>query len=238
MTRFTQSNPVGNFITEFYKRCKWLDVVRMNFNSSAIAFVVVCSAILAGVIVSLVNSRPPFFVFSLTACYIVLMGFINMPRPFCFIGFLCRDRSNRKGHSFGTTYQRTVFSFPAFFFIFRHGLMAIKTIRLYIHTIIADAFYFYFYPIRRESFFTNQTSSTDEMSVSVEMGSTSPTSGHGLFALFGNTWCCFATVGAWLKSLFVTRLTNPIIPSVVFTYLTSIFHVSILPQVTNEYNYE
>lgn len=238
MTRFTQSYTVGYFISKFYKRCKRLDVVRMNFNSTAVAFVVMCAAILTGVIVSLVNSRPPLIIFWVSSSQFILMTLWWVIYSLGYVCFGGCDRSNGRGYGFSTTHQRTIFSFPAFFFIFRHGLMAIKTIGFYLHTAITHAFYFCLYSIRREATFANETSCANEMSISVEMRSTSPASIYGLLPLFGNAWCWFAAVGTWLKSLFVTRLTNPIIPSVVFTYLTSIFHVSILPQVTNEYNYE
>jgi len=237
MTPLTQSYAIRNIISKFWICCKRLDMVRVYLNSFAVAFVVMCAAILAGVIISQIYSLAPFIVFWMSPGKFVLMALWWIGFSFCLIGSYRKSRANFKSNGSERARQRTELSFSAFLFVFRHWLIALRTWCRYLHTLIAYAFSIGFlFALKTNT--ANKTGFSNTMSVSVEMRSTSPASLYRFFSKQGNAWCLLSTIRAWTKSRLVTRSAYSIITSVIPAYLTSVFHISILPQVANEYNYE
>ena len=225
MTRLTESYTVRGFISKFGICGEWLDVVRMQFDRLAVSFMVICAAVLTGVIISLEYGLAPLSILALAACYIVLMGFVNMTCPLCFVGFLGGDRSDLSRNGQSCTGKRMVLSLPSLLFVLGHVYAAILARFSYFHAVITDAFYVSFL-FRLETFMTDNASLTNAASMGVSSGCTGHAAPRGWLVEFGYLWTRFATIGAWLKVGLVAGWADSIISRIVSTYSTSVLHNS------------
>lgn len=237
MTRFAESYTIRHNVSKFWICSKWFDVVRVYLNSFAVAFVIMCATILACVIVSSVNSLAPLNVFVIETSEFVLMALWWFVFSLCFIGSYSASRTHFKRNGCKGAGERTEFSFSALLFVFRHRLITLRAKCGYLHAGVANAFRVGFFSALKSST-TNKAGFPDSMCISVEMRGTRSASLDRFFSEQSNTWGLFPAIRTWAESLFVTRLTYPIITRIVSAYLTSVFHVSTLPQVTNEYSYD
>lgn len=231
MTRFTESYTIRDIVSEGWVRGEWFDMVRVHLNSCAVAFVVTCAAILAGVIISPVNSLAPFFIFSLAACYVVLMGFINMPRPFSLIGFLGRGRSNSAGNGLSNAGKGAILPLPSLLFVLRHWFVALRTQYGNSHTVITDAFGIGFL-VGLKAFTTDKARLTNAASIGVPSGGTGYAITRGRFIELCDFRERFTAIGTGRKVGLIAGWANPVIPCVITAYGTSVLHVSNIPQIT------
>jgi hypothetical protein len=237
MTLFTQSYAIGYVVSKFWMRSEWLDVMRVNFNSAAIALVITCSAILTSVAVSLVHRIAPFVVFRVHSSQFILMAARRLSFSLCLVGFYGSNRPYLRQDRSGRAGKGAEFPIAAFLFVFQHKLPAFKAMCGYCHAAVADAFRVCFLGALK-AVAANNARFPYPVSIGVKVRSAGAASANCLLAKQGDAWRLLVAIGARLKGCKVAGLTYPVITSVVSAYFTPVFHAPILPQVAKEYIYD
>jgi hypothetical protein len=230
MTRWTKSYAIRDIVSKVWIRCEWLDVVRVQFNSSTVAFVVFCAAVLAGVIISLEYRLTPLDVLGFSACYVVLVGFVDMPCPFSFIGFLGRGRSNGGRNSFSTTNERAILPLPSLLFVLGLWFAAVLAGRGYLHAVVANAFSVSLL-VALKAFMTNKARLTNSTGRRSASGVARMAITRSWFIELGDLRTRFAAIFAGRKVGLIAGWADSIISRVVSTYSTSVLHA--LQYITN-----
>lgn len=221
MTRLAESYTIRDIVSEFGIRGKWLNVVRVQLNSFAFAFVVMSAAILTGVIISPVNSLTPFFVFNFAACYVVLMGLINMSLEMLLS--ICYSHFPSWKMVFEITGQGAILSLSSLLLVFRHWIAALWAKYSYLHAHITDAFSIGFL-IALKSITASKACFTNAAGWSRPSGSARATVSSGRFVelRYMRTWV--AAIFAWRKTRLIAYLAQAVVASVVTAYSASILH--------------
>lgn len=225
MTRLAKRNAVGCFVSQFWIRGKRLDVMRVQFDGMAIS--AAQAAMLAGVVVTLKNGATPELVFYLVAGYAVLVGFVNMPRPFGYLRFLCLFSCGRICQLCAAL--RADFPEPAALAVFRHRFGAYWTRHGYRHALSAHLVSLGKVVRALSAHFAGYA---DASGIRLQSGGARNTSRIlDRLPQRGNSWRWFTALAAWSKSGMVARITDTIVSAVRPAFDAPVLcHASIIPQ--------
>ncbi len=139
MTLFTESYTVRNFVSKVNIFSEWLNMMRMQIYPPTVS--AMQAAFLACIVISLINSRPPLFIFSCIAGGSILVCFSNMPTPLFYIRLHARNTTNGKRDRFRSARNITKSPFRnAVFFVFLSIFSAVFTWLFYFKTIVTNSF--------------------------------------------------------------------------------------------------
>lgn len=225
MARLAKCNPVGRLVSQFWMRGEMLDMVRVQFDSMAAS--AVQSATLAGVVISLKNCTTPKLVFHFAACYVVLVGLVNMILPACRLSALetfARIRVCNLGASL-----RANFPEPAALAILWHRLLTHGAWNRLFHTLSAHLIKCVKVMC---SFLANLAGYADTPGIGLQSSCAryasgildgSPQGGYG--------WRGLTALAARSESGAVARITNAIVSAIHLALDAPILcHIAIIPQ--------
>lgn len=225
MARLAKRNPVRWLVSQFWIRGERLDVVRVQFDGVTVSAML--PAVLACIVVALKNGATPELIFYLSACYVVLMGLVNMILPACCLSAFetfTRIRVCNLGAS-----CRAGFSEPAAFAVFRHRFGAHWTRYGYQHAFSAHLVK-HIKVVRSLS--AHLAGYSDASGIGLQPNCARHASGilDGL-PQSGYGWGRFAAFATRSKSGAVARITNAIVSAIHFALDAPILcHIAIIPQ--------
>lgn len=205
--------------------------MRMNLNTFAVPFLIACATILAGVAISLVNDLTPLLVGIANASKLVLVSrgrFGFSLRCICANGKRGSDifRYGRKRATKGA-----ILTLTALFFVHRHWLGAVRTVRVYLHAVIANSFYVGRFCALKPDF-ADQAFLSNSAKRCRCFCSAGATVLNRSLAELGNLRGRKKTGSARREVLSIAGFADSVITGIVLAYLAAVFHAANIPQIT------